>query len=496
MQNYKKIAYFLSSWIANLGVVPLFLLAAFLSLPIFFFLFLRLFLSTFVFETILKFLLKIKSYEIRYLPLRRQTVKRIILAIAFFIGPRTLETKTLPNFLISKGEHREIKVSSLAKISVGNPQILSYKYQKKSKVLLIKGKKMGFTDLIIWTHGGIKLTYQIYVLSKTKQLSILHLAKTLKAIGLKTSMAGTLIVARGEIKDLNDYLLLLKWEKDYKTSLHLKVEISKSLKKKIRRIISSFISPFLYSRLPCHNNGLKIVCMISKGNGPDPSILRYLKKTYSINFLNYEKVKSKNYLLKFKIFQIEKRNGETIGFNFDQSSFFLGEIFKIGLKKFLKKNDVFFTNNKVIIKTVAEPEILVIEGKKSVIEIGAEIPYKINGEVPHTQWKFAGLRIKTNLKKVGLNYLLEYETLISRPKNSDSISGNREKSTVILKVGTPVQLFQIGLKTEGRNNEGVPFLGHIPIISSLFGTRSTQLTYKKITGLIVLEEQHDGKKSF
>ncbi|RLA63024.1 MAG: hypothetical protein DRQ89_08095, partial [Epsilonproteobacteria bacterium] len=127
---------------------------------------------------------------------------------------------------------------------------------------------------------------------------------------------------------------------------------------------------------------------------------------------------------------------------------------------------------------------------------GAEIPYKINGEVPHTQWKFAGLRIKTNLKKVGLNYLLEYETLISRPKNSDSISGNREKSTVILKVGTPVQLFQIGLKTEGRNNEGVPFLGHIPIISSLFGTRSTQLTYKKITGLIVLEEQHDGKKSF
>jgi len=501
MKNFRgfKFTYLvLVSWIANLGVVPLFLLAVFLTLPIFDFLFLRLLFKIFVFETISKFLLKLNSYEIRYLPLRKQTVKIILLTFAFFIVPRPLQTKTLYNFLISKGEHREIKVDGLAKISVGNPEILSYKYQKASKTLLIKGKKLGFTDLIIWTQSGKKLTYQVYVLSKTKQLNILHLAKTLKAIGLKITMAGPLIVVRGNISDLKDYMLLLRWEKDFKQYLHLKVEISKSLKLKIMNIISTFISPFLDSRLPCHTSGLKIVCFIPKGSGLDPSILKYLNKTYKVTFLSHENLNSKNYILKIKIFQMEKQIGETIGFNLDQSSFFLGEVFKIGLSKFFKKNDVFFTNNKIHFKTITETEILVIEGKKSIIEIGAKLPYKLTdkNDNPHTQWKFAGLRIRTKLIKKGLRFLLEYETLISRPKNSDSISGNREKSSIILALNKPIKLFQIGFKTEGLNKEGIPFLGHIPILSALFGTRSTQLTYKKITGLILLEEYHDRKTSF
>jgi len=357
---------------------------------------------------------------------------------------------------------------------------------------------MGFTDLIIWTQSGKKLVYQVYVLSKTKQLNILHLAKTLKSIGLKTSMAGPLIIVTGTINDLSDYLLLLKWAKDFKQYLHLKVQISKNLKKKIMGIISSYISPFLYAKLPCHTDSLKIVCIIGKEDGPDPSILKYLSKTYNIVFLNYKRPKTKNYSLKLKIFQIEKQNGETIGFNLDQSSFFLGQIFKIGLRKFFKKNDVFFTNNKVQVNTLAEPEILLTLGGRSIIEIGAEIPYKQvdKNDIPHTKWKFAGLRIKTKLKKSGSRYLLEYETLISRPKNSNSISGNREKSTIILDLNKPIQLFQIGFKTEGSNKEGIPFLGHIPILSSLFGTSSTQSTYKKVTGLILLEEYHDKKSSF
>ena len=150
------------------------------------------------------------------------------------------------------------------------------------------------------------------------------------------------------------------------------------------------------------------------------------------------------------------------------------------------------------IQTIAEPEILLIKGKKSLIEIGAEIPYKQTdkNDVPHTKWKFAGLRIKTKLKASGPNYILEYETYISRPKNSDSISGNREKSSVILTLNKPVQLFQIGFKTEGLNKEGVPFLGHIPILSTFFGTSSSQITYKKITGLIILEKYHDRKTNF
>jgi hypothetical protein len=418
--------------------------------------------------------------------------------IAFFICPGLLKTQTLSNFLISKGEHREIKVESPLKVSIGNPEILSYKYQKGQKNLLIKGKKLGFTDLIIWTQGNKKLTYQVYVLSKTKQLNILHLAKTLKAIGLKTTMAGPLILAEGQVNDINDYLLLLNWEKDYKKYLHIKVNISKSLKKKIINIISSFISPFISKKLPCHTNQLKIVCFIPKKNGPSPSILKYLSKTYKVKFLNHENLNKKNYVLKLKILQVEKQNGETIGFNLDQSSFFLGEIFKIGLSKFLKKNDVFFTNNRVQIKTIAEPEIVILEGKRSTIEIGSEIPYKQTDkeDIPHTKWKFAGLRIKTKLIKKGYNYLLEYETLISRAKNSNSISGNREKSSILLSLNKPMQLFQIGFKTQGLNKEGVPFLGHIPILSTLFGTSSTQLTYKKITGIILLEEYHDRKTNF
>ena len=135
---------------------------------------------------------------------------------------------------------------------------------------------------------------------------------------------------------------------------------------------------------------------------------------------------------------------------------------------------------------LAEPETIIRPNFPAIIEVGAEIPFKTirsrqsgqNKQIITTVWKFTGLKLKITLKHVGDLLKIEYQTGFSRPDDSGKISGSKEKSSAMITLGIPLQIFQIGLKTSGISNSYLPGLGMIPILGEIFKSKSKQNNYK------------------
>ena len=206
------ISYFFSKWIVNFGVVPLLLFNDFLLLPILTFLFDLLNLVILVFETIFQ-LHKIKVFKLvnifrtKFLPILIYAVKALLLALALCVmaaHAKSAQDTERTTLLLSIGEHKEIKYSQISKFTVTNTTIIGHKHKKKINTIIIKGLKLGYTELVIWSKK-LKKTYKVYVLEKKRQLKILHIGETLKEMNLDIRLAGPLIIATGEVSDLQSY---------------------------------------------------------------------------------------------------------------------------------------------------------------------------------------------------------------------------------------------------------------------------------------------------
>jgi hypothetical protein len=415
-------------------------------------------------------------------PLKRHSVKIILL---LWMGGRTFlyaEEKKDNNLLISKGEHREIMVPLLEKISVGNPEVIAYKYDSQRKKLLIRGKKLGHCEIILWTQRK-KITYRAYVLSKTQQLKTLHLGKSLKSLGLKITLSGHFMSVEGTVRSLDDYLFLLRLNRDHGKNLYLKLRPSAKLKKKLKKIVDYFIYRSFKFRPSCHLQGLKMICLLHKRHSVSSSVLKYLKRTYGIEFLSFDGVVPKNYHLSLKLFHQEGIEGETLGININHGTLSPIDLFKYGPQRTLGNMDIFLTKNNSQLKILANPEIILTEGKESLMEFATQSDRR-RGLVPRV---FSGLKIKVKLLKIQANFFLEYEVLFSRPEN-------RGKSKVFIKLGDPLKLFQIVLKSEGKKRKGISFLEQIPLISNLFRVRSKKASYQRITAILLIKEYPYGKR--
>lgn len=431
----------------------------------------------------------------RNLPPRTHSVKAFLgLALVLISFGSLAQVEEAENIIISTGEHKELQLPQMLKFSISNSDCLTHKLIAKSKTMLIKGKKLGYAELIVWNNNKQKKTYRIYVLTKQKQLQILHLVQTIEVTGLKTEVAGPYILIKGELKELNDYLLIKKLEKENKDVLQSQGNLSPNLRNQlIAEVYGRLLGEYL-DRFKCHDLNYSLICEFSQTHPPSKEVVDELKNRFSIDFVSIKDLKEKNYLIKLKLIQIEKLDGEELNLGLDKISGNLGELFHEGLLSLIEKNQFLLTKSKVHLSTLAEPETIIRVGQSAQIDVGAEISFPVaknrsDGIIQNTEWKFAGLRIKLDLNQIGDHFQINFDTEFSRPVDNDSkISGSKEKSSLNLSLKKPIQLFQIGFKTDGENTSALPWLGAIPIIGEIFKSKSNQSNYKKISGVIILEE--------
>lgn len=104
-------------------------------------------------------------------------------------------------------------------------------------------------------------------------------------------------------------------------------------------------------------------------------------------------------------------------------------------------------------------------------------------------WRFAGLKITTLLEERDGVLTLDYETEFTRPMGQ-SISGSKEKSSLLLRPGESYKLFQIGYQSHGEERQNLPGLKNIPLLRVLFGSRNRNNNYKRIEGYLLVESEN------
>lgn len=483
--------YFFSSWIANLGVVPLFLFLAFLLCPIFTFLFSLLSLVTAVFETIFNLLrafisskqLNIKDRFLRQVVPYVKRVTAITLCILPFfpiLSKAAFPTKG-DNLLISKGQHKEIKIEALSHFSIGNSEILSTKYLKARKVLLIKGKKLGFSEVVIWLSSKKKISLNIYVLSKTRHLKIFHLIETLKHLNFSTHLKGPIIIADGIVDTLKKLQVLQNLLKDNPQSLYFRGQLDQKVKNYIYGKVFKLFFEEHIDNIKCETESIKINCFYSNTYVPSQAILTHLKKTFRINFIPLKSFdSSKNFLFKVKIIQMEKSNGESIDLGLGKLSGDLSSIFEEGIKGLIKNNKYLLEKRKIKISTLGE--------NKGIIKLNIPSSFELfsNTNNSNTGGSF-GIKVGIKLVKKEKGLELSYKTKLVTDNIKNGLQ-NKQASSLTITLDKSIQIFEIGLIYNNKMYRRIPFLGKIPLLGYFFRSQSYETKFKKLIGIVYLNE--------
>lgn len=476
-----------SSWIANLGVVPLLRLAAFLFAPAALCLALRRFSVIAVLEAIN--ISSRKNHYLSNLKLLNVTISLLFVKMFLLLPCAAFAQVSPSDVILAKGEQKELHLLELKKFSVGNPEVISYKYLPKEGKILLKGKRVGFTDLMVWTKKG-KEVFSVYVLSKQKFLKTFQLADALKNLNLTIDIKGPVMTASGVLADFGDYLYLQKIKGQFQEQVFFKITLDPKLRNHIIGQIYKKLYANGFSSITCQADWLEVLCFYEGQN--NENLLKQLASFYRVSFIQQDsRLKHKNYRLKLKLIQLEKMDGREIHMGLDKLKASVTDLFDYGLRKLIDDNSVLLSKSHMDLSSLAEPEMVVNLNTPQVIEIGSQIPYQNLGVQGATviapiDWRFAGLRIKTKVTESYGKLLLDYETEFSRPVEQ-AISGSKEVSSALLEVGVPMKIFQIGFQTTSKSRKGIPFITDIPILKHLFESKSDQKTYKQIYGYVVLE---------
>lgn len=480
--------YFLSGWIANLGVVPLFFICFLRDAPILTFLFDLLVFVTRVLETIFNLLLVDLKNKPLVLSKVTGPVKAFLIAFASFslCSGSTMAQNTEIDLILARGEQKELKIQGgIQKFSIGNSEVLAKKVM--GSTLLIKGKSVGFSDVRIWTKSKQHIQYRIYVLSKNEQLTNLQLAHTLKELNLKLSVNGSLIKISGELDKVEDYLLIQKILKQNKEQILDNVKVSKKLRSEIIGEIYEYFYKENLNQFRCHNEFLKIICHISKNQTLSEEIVKRLQEKYHLELV-LSRMEISNYKIKLKLIQLEQLDGQELAIGLNQLSARMEDFFSSGLVSLINKNVILLRHHNIHASTLGEPEIMTLFGEETKIEIGSEIPFRADAlNAINTQWKFAGMRLKFLLVPDGKDFKLKYETEFTRPQEG-TITGSKNQSNISLKKDKPIEIFKVIFKTTTKEESGIPFFEKIPLLGEIFKSKSNVETYKSITGLLMLEE--------
>ena len=301
-----------AAWIANFGVVPLFLLVAFLFAPAFFFFLNLLFVVTHVLETIRK-LLCIFNYHIRlnfnfkpsFLPIKSLCVKGIVL-ISCALSLKTakaFDQAKNHDLIIARGQSVQLTFNDLVKFNFSNKQVIAYQFNEHKHSMIIRGIQLGHCEFMVWHKDQTEVeTFEIYVISKFQETKLIHIGLWAEKLGLESSINMPHVRIWGTLKSINQYLEYKKLLSKEADSIIDDVEISPEVSKKIiAEIYTAFFRDYKDS-ISCNMQKSTLSCEYPNNDSPSESLKKFLSEKYKVEWIQKSGQKSqKNYLVKLKL---------------------------------------------------------------------------------------------------------------------------------------------------------------------------------------------------
>ncbi|MCT4641858.1 MAG: pilus assembly protein N-terminal domain-containing protein [Bacteriovoracaceae bacterium] len=473
MKNY------LSLWIANLGVVPLFSLAFFLLRPAFFCLSFLLVLVCVVFDAI------ILSFKKTDFIINRPVKLTISLCIVKIFLLQNVAYGQEKEIYLAKGEQKSLKTSKITKFSLGNDEVIAVKTQGVKGQVLLKGKKIGFSDLIIWSENEKKV-YKVFVTTKAAHLKRVSLLENIKKIGISSKLIGENISLKGKLKTFEQYTLLHRLINKSKVEIISHVEISTNLKRKLLTKVYNYFYKNGY-RPTCSFEFHNMECQLEVVDLKD-SFIKKAKRKFSINILNDHTLLRNNFKLSFKILKLQKTDSHIRDLSFQGINTKLINIISSNYNSIMEGETFELQDTNISVSVVAKPQVYLTINNPSHVKLGGEIPIvtsNISGS--NTTWKFYGLNIKSTLKSLNSALALEYNASLTTPFEKN-INGSQGKSLVYIKQNKFQKLFEIGYEQGNIKDESTPLLSKIPLIKYLFTKNSNSNNNQKIICFVKLEK--------
>jgi hypothetical protein len=482
------------TWISNLGVVPLFLFAAFLTFPIFTFLFARMFLVFAVLDAIcFAPSLVLKQIKMHFVPFFASAVKGLAILATLCIS-RIYANET-ESIFVARGEQFELSLPANSQFSIGNREVIKYKYQEHAQKLILKGVAHGLSDLHIWNKKNRK-KYLIFVTSKAEQLKAIKMAEAIKQLGLAADLKGQVIVISGEINQVSQLQELTLIIKKASYQILNRTILNKEL---VKKIIAEIYQTFLEQQIDtiaCHYDLGEITCHY-QGLAPALSNeIKLFQEKYNVHFQsNAVDIVKNNLKLKMKIYQYETTSSDHLqsGLHFIEGN--LDQLFHSSLENMVAQNPLLFQSDMAQLSLVAEPESMINIGSTNEISVGSEIQFSqsqvVDGRQTTTQeWKFAGLKIKIKTEHKNNKIELQQQTELTLP-HTNQISGTKTKGQLTILPNQTYQFFKIIMKQKHHGETSLPGLQGVPIIGSLLNKNQKMETYKVILTHIQLLEEED-----
>lgn len=474
---------YLSLWIGNLGVVPLFSLAFFLFLPLALVLF---FLILFVFnvlEPILITFVKLLNLKQYFLTFLIYIVKIIFTTHLGSAQATTDKPLKLHNFFLSIGEQKEIKTTSNMRYSVGNKAVLSSKYFPRDSKILIKAKSIGFSDLVIW-QGSQKIKYQVYVVSKKEQMQTYRIASALRAMGLQVSPHDEVLYVSGEIKSLKDLLIFNKLKLNQ--NLIIDIKLKKDIKRKVLEDIYLQLNHKVI-RLNCNFKTSYPICKYEELEDIE-SIIQELSHKYGVEFIPASKFSHlSNYKIKIEIIKVEHNSNLQSSLGAQRLEGITKDLFE-NTKNLYENNSVIFEDDDIAIKIISKPTIIMSLNEEASVELGSELAIQSSNQFgTQTNWKFAGLKIKVKLTQIQGRLSLNINSILTAPSGL-GIAGKKVNQKFFIAPNLHKKFFEITQKQDIQNKKSLPLLNQIPLLKELFTHNDRTKNNVKILGFITLEE--------
>lgn len=346
----------------------------------------------------------------------------LIKILIIFIFAQVLYSQE--KIFLYQGESKSIEIEeTINKISIGDKQVLSVRAISSTEILLT-GKNVGETSLIIWTDKGKKITKKIVVAEVDIKEVMREVKRLLKDVkGVKSSIKKGKIILEGKVEKDKD------------------VTIISGLISKYRGIIVSFVH-LPVQMIKINARIVEISTSFERGLGVD------WQKRFS--FIENE-IKG--------IYQIGKIERET---KLD------------AMLEFLEKEGK--------AKIIARPNIIVVNGEKAEFHSGGKIlvPVYSQGQVASIEEKEYGVKLlvtpsgdrESGLIHTSVNIevsSLDWKNGVTYEGGTVPAIKSRKINTIIdVKLGKTIVIGGLLMDEEEKFEKRVPILGYIPLLGLLF----------------------------
>ncbi len=383
--------------------------------------------------------------------------------------------------LISKGEQIQFSSHKLQSYSLGNSQILSTKILKRKKTLYLKGKSIGYTDLIIWRTNGKKEHFHIYVLSKREGLKLAQIAKSFEALDLDISFQGKLLEISGELKSSQQFRDYLNLKNKYHDLLIDKTSKSNVLNRRIIQSIYEMMMQYEMDDYICTN--IKELQCSYKAFERSTGLERNILDRTGVRVHHYLKeLTYQNHVLNLKLIEIERSDGQEFSIGLQELSSTVGRLISKGAIDLISNNLIHIANHKYQLSTIAQPSIAVTINSKGILRLGASTPFTTTSKenINHTNWKDTGFLLEYLIKPIQEKLRLDYKIDLTNLQNTSVHGGKYEGSHFLKEDHNFKPLFKMAMYSERKNKKSIPVLGQIPVVGLIFSDQKKQLSYKCI----------------